>query len=94
MELHIKQTPKTNILTNPHKYAWNIVLRVIQFTQSEILSVREYCEIKDIIRFQNSANKQFLLQNFSKDIDDSLDVDWNDVNKYCINRIDHIENDT
>lgn len=92
MELQIKQTPKINILNNPQKYPWNIVLRVIQFTQSELLSVREYCEIKDIIRFQNSANKEFLITHFSKDIDDSLEVDWNDVNKYSINRIDSIEN--
>ena len=86
MESAIKQTPKNIILNNPQKYAWNIVLRVQQFTEFELLSVREYCEIKDIIRFQHIATKHFLKEHFSKDIDDSLDVDWNDVNKYCINR--------
>ena len=87
MESYIRKTPKNDILNNPHKYAWNIVLRVMQFTDLELLSVREYCEIKDIIRFQNSASEQFLIKHFSEDIDKSLDVDWNDVKKYCINRL-------
>lgn len=86
MESAIKQTPKNIILNSPQKYAWNIVLRVQQFTEDELLAVREYCEIKDIIRFQNSATKDFLTEHFSKDIDDSLEVDWNDVKRYCINR--------
>jgi hypothetical protein len=83
MESYIKNTPKNDILNTPQKYAWNIVLRIIQFTQSELLSIREYCEIKDIIRFQNSVTESFLIEHFSKDIDDSLDVDWDDVKKYC-----------
>ena len=86
MESVIKQTPKNIILNAPQKYAWNIVLRVQQFTEDELLSVREYCEIKDIIRFQNIATEDFLIKYFSKDINDSLDVDWNDVKRYCINR--------
>jgi hypothetical protein len=87
MESYIRNTPKNDILNTPHKHAWNIVLRIIQFTQSELLSVRQYCEIKDIIRFQNSATQSFLITHFSKDIDESLDVDWNDVKNYCINRV-------
>ena len=73
---------KEAILTNPEKHAWNCVLYYIQFSQEEILSVKEWIEVRELIRFQKSATKLFLREHFQKEIDDCLEVDWTDVDKY------------
>lgn len=75
---------KAKLLSTPSKYAWNCVLYYIQFSQLELLSIKEWIEIPEMIKFQKSITKQFLRENFQKEIDDCLEVDWNDVNKYVI----------
>lgn len=79
---YYESIPRQDILSNPSKYAWNCVLYYLQFSQEEILSVKEWIDVYDIIRFQKAVTKQFLHDHFQKDIDDCLEVDWNDVNKY------------
>ena len=74
--------PKIDILINPSKYAWNCILYYVQFSQEEILSVKEWIEVRELIQFQKSVTKQFLREHFQKEIDDCLEVDWTDVNKY------------
>jgi hypothetical protein len=76
---------KETILENPPRYAWNCVLYYIQFSQDEILSVKEWIEVRELIKYQKSVTKQFLRDNFQKEIDDCLEVDWNDVDKYVAN---------
>ena len=76
---------KETILVNPSHYAWNCVLYYIQFSQDEILSVKEWIEVRELIKYQKSVTKQFLRDNFQKEIDDCLEVDWNDVDKYVGN---------
>lgn len=73
---------KIEILTNPRYYAWNCLLYYVQFTQDEILMMKEWIEIRELIKFQKSVTKQFLRDNFQKEIDDCLEVDWTDVDKY------------
>lgn len=74
--------PKIDILLNPSKYTWNCILYYVQFSQEEILSVKEWIEIRELIQFQKAVTKQFLGEHFQKEIDDCLEVDWTDVNKY------------
>ena len=74
--------PKTDILSNPSKYAWNCVLYYIQFSQDELLSVKEWIEVRELIQFQTSVTKLFLHTHFQKEIDDCLEIDWADVDKY------------
>ena len=81
MESYIFNKTKEELLNTPHKYAWNIVLRFKQFTQEEILLLRDFLPIVELIRFQHTVTIEFLHEHFQKDIDDSYDVDWND----CIN---------
>jgi hypothetical protein len=76
---------KLDILSNPSKYAWNCVLYYVQFSQEEILSVKEWIEVRELIKFQKSVTTQFLREHFQKEIDDCLEVDWNDVKKYVNN---------
>ncbi len=76
---------KETILANPSSYAWNCVLYYIQFSQEEILIMKELIEVRELIKFQKSVTKQFLRDNFQKEIDDCLEVDWNDVDKYVAN---------
>ncbi len=73
---------KETILENPSKHAWNGVLYYVQFSQDEILSVKEWIEVRELIKYQKSVTKKFLRDNFQKEIDDCLEVDWNDVDNY------------
>ncbi len=79
---YYEKISKEKILNNPSHYAWNCVLYYLQFSQDEILSVKEWIEVRELIKFQKSITKQFLRDNFQKEIDDCLEVDWNDVDKY------------
>lgn len=76
---------KLDILSNPSNYAWNCVLYYVQFSQEEILTVKEWIEVRELIKFQKSVTKKFLREHFQKEIDDCLEVDWTDVEKYVIN---------
>ena len=67
---------KTTLMLNPEKYAWNSVLYYIQFTQEELISLREWLTMPELIRYQKSVTRAFLSLHFQKEIDDSLDVDW------------------
>jgi hypothetical protein len=59
-------------------YAWNILLRCKQFTQEELLEVREYCCLPEMIRYQKSVTLEFLETHFAEEIDACLEVDWED----------------
>ena len=72
-------------ISNPEKYAWNLLLSQVQFTQDELLLVKDWIVIKDMIKYQKSLTKSFLEKYFSEEIDESLEVDWNDVDKYVKN---------
>ena len=76
---------KSDIFANPSNYAWNCLLYYKQFSQEEILMMKEWIEVRELIRFQKSITKQFLRDNFQKEIDDCLEVDWTDVDKYVSN---------
>ena len=76
---------KLDILSNPSKYAWNCLLYYVQFSQEEIIYLKEWIEVRELIRFQKSVTILFLREHFQKEIDDCLEVDWNDVKKYVIN---------
>jgi hypothetical protein len=79
---YYKNLHKNDILAEPYNYAWNTLLRHIQFSQEEILSVKEWIEVRELIKFQKSVTISFLREHFQKEIDDCLEVDWTDVNKY------------
>ncbi len=77
---------KDELLKNPSRYAWNCVLYYIQFTQDELLEVKDLCDIKDIIKYQKAITYNFLETHFTTEIDNSLDIDWNDVEYYLNNK--------
>lgn len=70
---------KADILAEPHRFAWNIVVREHQFTQDELLTVREYLDLPTFLRFQQCLTLAFLREHFQTDIDNCLEVDWEDV---------------
>ena len=69
-------------LKNPERYAWNLLLTQVQFTQEELLHVRNWIVIRSLIRYQTSVTKAFLEEHFATDIDESLEVDWAFVELY------------
>ena len=79
MEKSIKKDGKNYILYNPSNYPWNIVLRVYQFSEEDLLHVRDYCDIYDIVKFQESATYEFIYKYFRDEIDESDLIDWHDV---------------
>jgi hypothetical protein len=76
---------KPALLNNPSAYAWNNVLYYLQFTQSELLEVRDHYDVKDIIYYQSSVTRSFLKEHFIDEINNSLEVDWQTVEKYVRN---------
>ena len=85
-DLYYKSLTLEQIYANPQIYAWNCLLYYRQFTQAQLLHFREYLEMPELIMFQNAATASFLKANFSKEIEDCLEVDWPDVEKYAKNR--------
>lgn len=77
---------KAEIFRQPERYAWNILLRVQQFSQEELLVIREYLSLPEMIRFQQVVTMNFLRTHFSKEIDDCLEVDWEDCRKWIMDR--------
>lgn len=73
---------KAKIMANPQNYAWNCVLRFIQFTQEEIIQMKAYVDICTLVRYQSEVTRDFLRANFAEEIDDCLELDWNDINSY------------
>jgi hypothetical protein len=82
---------KPEIFRQPERYAWNILLRVQQFTEEELLSVRDYLSLPEMIRFQQVASMNFLRTYFSKEIDDCLDIDWEECREWIVVRDQKIE---
>jgi hypothetical protein len=78
---------KAELLTNYQRYCWKNLLVDVQFTQEELLRVKDhFCKpnstaLRNMIRFQKSVTKEFLLQHFVKEIDDDEYVDWTHIQK-------------
>ena len=73
---------KQRILENPQDYPWNAVLFHVQFSQEELLQVRDYVDLYTMIRHQRCLTRSFLRQHFLKEIQASDDTDWTDVVYY------------
>lgn len=71
--------PKSQILQEPQRYAWNILVCERQFTQEELLAVKEYLDLPTMIRSQLCLTRDFLEAHFVAEIDACLEVDWDDV---------------
>jgi len=71
-------------LAQPKSFAWNIVLELLQFSQEELLEVRRTVRLplEELIRFQKCLTLSFLIEHFSSEIDESLEVDWVYIKKY------------
>ncbi len=87
MQEYYASLEKTVIFQAPNMYAWNILLRCKQFTQAELLQVREYLPLPEMIRFQTSATMEFLRTHFAEEIDACLEVDWEDCARLCACRV-------
>jgi hypothetical protein len=74
---------KPALLRNPQDYPWNCVLYYVQFTQEELLGVKEHLDIVALVKFQTAATCTFLRTHFEREIDESLEVDWVMVEKHC-----------
>ena len=79
-------TTKEQLVAAPQGYPWNIVLRIYQFTPAELLRVRNFCDVADIVRFQTEATYTFVYNNFRQEVDDSDQLDWDHVMRYTSGR--------
>ena len=44
--------------------------------------MKNYVDIRALVRHQKSVTRQFLRDHFSEDIDECLELDWNDIKIY------------
>jgi hypothetical protein len=86
MELKLLQNEKEFYIKHPRYKPWNILLRIYQFTQSELLELRTYIEIYDMARFQTAATYEFIEQYFRHEVDESDRIDWEDITTWTTNR--------
>ena len=82
---YYERLKKTDIMKNPQAYAWNCILYYIQFTQEEIVQMKSYMLMPELVKYQKSVTREFLETHFAEEIDDCLEVDWLDVEKYVKN---------
>jgi hypothetical protein len=85
-EQYYKSISMDEIYKHPEKYAWNCLLYYKQFSKDELLHFKEYIEVVELIKHQHVASVEFLRTHFTKEIDECLEVDWDDVKKYASNR--------
>jgi hypothetical protein len=83
-ELYYKSLSKEDLFKSPDKYAWNCVLYYIQFTQAELLSVRERIDIINMVKYQKCLTRGFVRENFSCEVDDDDLLTWEAVYKYVM----------
>jgi hypothetical protein len=81
-ELYYASLSKEELFTTPDKYAWNCVLYYIQFTQSELLQMREWIDIMVMVKHQHCLTRQFVHDHFSQEVDDHDLLTWDMVDKY------------
>jgi hypothetical protein len=79
---YYEQIGKQAFMKEPSKYAWNCVLYYIQFTHEELLSLREWLPIRELVMYQRSLTRSFLHQYFQDAIDDSYEIGWSEVELY------------
>lgn len=81
MQEYYASLEKDILFQAPNMYAWNILLRYKQFTQKELLQVKEYLPLPEMIHFQKSVTLVFLEEHFAEEIDAYLEIDWEDCRR-------------
>ena len=81
-ELYYKSLSKEELFKAPDNYAWNCVLYYVQFTQEELLRVREWIDIRVMVKHQKCLTRSFVHKHFSRDVDDDDLLTWEAVYKY------------
>ena len=79
---YYEEIGKSALMAEPSKYAWNCVLYYVQFTQNELLSLREWLPIYELVKYQKSVTRSFLRTHFQNEIDESLEIGWSSVKLY------------
>lgn len=77
-----ERTGKAQLLANPVAYAWNCVLIYIQFTQAELLSVKNYLDIPALVKYQTCVTRAWLHEHFETDIEECHHIGWGQINFY------------
>lgn len=81
-ELYYTSLSKEDLFKSPDNYAWNCVLYYKQFTQEELLRVRKWIDIRNMVKYQTCLTRSFVRDHFSHDVDDDDLLTWEAVYKY------------
>ncbi len=69
-------------LANPAAHAWNYVLHYVQFTQEQLLEVRDYVDLVAMVKYQKCVTMDFLRTHFRDEINACLELDWDWIHAY------------
>ena len=83
-ELYYRLLPKEELFKTPDKYPWNCVLYYIQFTQSELLQVRDWIDIMVMVKHQKCLTRSFVREHFHLEVDNHDILTWEAVYQYVI----------
>lgn len=78
-EEYYKSLVKTDIFSHPHNYPWNALLYYVQFTQSELLMVKSFIDIRNMIKYQRCLTRSFVVEHFTEMIDEDDLLTWETV---------------
>jgi hypothetical protein len=81
-EKYFKSIPLSLLYATPEIYPWNCLLYFRQFSKQELIDFKEFVEIVELVKHQESATYEFVLMNFKKEVDECDLLDWGDVEKY------------
>jgi hypothetical protein len=79
---YYEQIGKQELLTNPHKYSWNTALYYIQFTQDELLRIKAYLPIPELVLYQRAITRDYLRTHFAIQIDECMEISWSTIERH------------
>jgi hypothetical protein len=73
---------KTDIFTQPQNYPWNCLLYYCQFTQDELVNVKPWIDIINMVKYQTCLTRRFVHEHFQNVVDNDDLLTWEAVYSY------------
>ena len=73
---------KTDIFAQPQNYPWNCLLYYRQFTQDELVNVKPWIDIINMVKYQRCLTRRFVHEHFQNIVDNDDLLTWEAVYSY------------
>ena len=73
---------KMDIFAQPQNYPWNCLLYYRQFTQDELVNVKPWIDIINMVKYQTCLTRRFVHEHFQDVVDNDDLLTWEAVYSY------------